>query len=240
MFTYKNPDRACRATLIRRPSCGSSQTQQKKRRRTRRRRTTKKKKGKSSLKKSTRQKKAQGRAKASKSTGNSSGSSDSSSSSSSDSTSSSTSGSSSKTGGSNLGDGLAASSEGPQEARDALPVSRQQATRDYRRQYLGTWSRPLQKGLTRPDQLSKAAFGAILVLACAAIFSRADNSLLKASVWTEKHEDGDEHYHFPLLADRRSPYSEQDVFQHGHALRTQSTHKVWSATRGGDPPGSPI
>ena len=168
------------------------------------------------------------------------GSSDSSSSSSSDSTSSSTSGSSSKTGGSNLGDGLAASSEGPQEARDALPVSRQQATRDYRRQYLGTWSRPLQKGLTRPDQLSKAAFGAVLVLACAAIFSRADNSLLKASVWTEKHEDGDEHYHFPLLADRRSPSSEQDVFQHGHALRTQSTHKVWSATRGGDPPGSPI
>jgi len=86
------------------------------------------------------------------------------------------------------------------------------ADRIYRRQFLGTWSHTELAGLKKPSELSKEEFGHLVLELAAkasgmAFRGRGSHNfrILKLCVVDERHQSGEVHKHFPILADK--PFS---------------------------------
>ena len=79
----------------------------------------------------------------------------------------------------------------------------------WRRLYNGTWSHTNDPGKKAPRDMPKAEFGALILTLLGQAFQKATeppkkarlNQVTKASVWDEPHQNGQPHYHFPILAE---------------------------------------
>jgi len=88
----------------------------------------------------------------------------------------------------------------PAAEADAVPDA--QAARDYKRQYLGTWSHTDLDGLKQPADLSKGELGELVMRLSADTFAvQHRNRVRKVAVVDERHADGKLHKHFAMLAE---------------------------------------
>ena len=102
----------------------------------------------------------------------------------------------------------------------------------WRRQFTGTWSHTNDPSKKAPRDVSKADFGELLMNLQGGIFQKSTeapkkaklNHVTKVSVWEETHQNGNPHYHFPMLAD--SPWTYLPLQR---ALRRQGIHVEFSS-----------
>ena len=85
----------------------------------------------------------------------------------------------------------------------------QRAPGSFKMQFLGTWTHTARPDLKAPRDATRAAFGELLLRLLAGIFRvveggrrRCTNRVIKVAVFRELHENGEAHFHFPILAER--------------------------------------
>ena len=97
------------------------------------------------------------------------------------------------------------------QARDGVTAGSgevEQPAKNWRRQYLGSWSHTSDPEKKAPKDMDKASFGELVLAVSGSLFKAAArsgkrarlNAMDKVSVWEEKHANGELHYHFPCLA----------------------------------------
>ena len=108
-----------------------------------------------------------------------------------------------------------------------------------KRQFLGTWSHTDLPGFKKPSDLTKEAFGDLLLAEGKVYFlgtrrlGARCNQVLKAAVVDELHQNGEVHKHFPLLADKPfCPRGLQRLFREKHriAVHFSDTHDYYWTT----------
>ena len=98
-------------------------------------------------------------------------------------------------------------SPAPAPTAPSLPLDRGHSRKQ---QYPGCWSHTERQDLKAPRSMSKGAFGELLLRLVSAVFRSAtadgarrvrENRLERVSVFQERHENGEIHYHFIVLAE---------------------------------------
>jgi len=114
----------------------------------------------------------------------------------------------------------------------------------FRRQFLGTWSHTELPGLKKPSEMSKEEFGHLVLelsvkasgMPCPQRVQGGNRlrtyRILKLCVVDERHQSGEVHKHFPILADKpfRAGRLQSLLQEKGIAVRFSDTHDYYWTT----------